>query len=304
MNVALLGPSGAGKGTHAATLAALHGLSHVSTGDVFRRNVLAGTPLGQVARRYLLQGELVPDDVVEGMLADWWRSLPSGRGALFDGFPRTVDQIRFLDELLRDRGSVLDAVVYLRVPDSEIGQRLSGRMICQSCQTPYHARFDPPVAAGRRDRCGSPLYAAPDDVIEPIRARLRIFHRTTEPLLRHYAAAGLLAIVSGEGTVADVEARLTAIFAKIRERRLPPASPADVDALMTPEKMRPPPAVAGPARARPRAAGWTGVRQGNPGRAPERLAAPPPYRNRRFVSRTPASGNPAGKARAVLHGSR
>lgn len=216
MNLALLGPSGVGKGTHAAALAARFQLRHVATGDLFRHNLQTLSPLGLLAKKYMAQGELVPDEVVEAMIESWGHTLPPGTGTLFDGFPRTPDQVRFLDSLLGQFQRKLDAVIYLQVPDAEIIRRLNGRFICRACQTPYHRETKPPRRPGRCDLCDGELYQRPDDTPAMIDARLRVFHRVTEPVLAHYRHAGKLILVSGEGDIAAVDARLAAALESIR----------------------------------------------------------------------------------------
>jgi adenylate kinase len=218
MNIAFIGPSGAGKGTHAFNLRARFGLEHVATGDLFRHHLKTRSALGILARRYMEQGELVPDEVVEAMIEEWADKLPMGRGVLFDGFPRTADQARFINELFGRQQRGLDAVVYLQVPDEEIMRRLSGRLICRDCQTPYHLQFHSPRWPGRCDTCGGALYQRPDDSAELVRTRLRVFHRTTGPVLEHYAAAGNLIIVLGEGSGSEVGARLVAALDGVLNR--------------------------------------------------------------------------------------
>ena len=218
LNVALIGPSGAGKGTHAASLSTRFRLRHVATGELFRENLQTHTALGILARKYMEQGELVPDEVVDAMIEEWCDRLPAERGSLFDGFPRTATQAHFLDELLGRFGRKLDAVIYLKVPDEEIARRLSGRFICRSCQQPYHLQVKPPQVYGVCDECGGELYHRPDDSTEMVAARLRVFHRTTDPMLDYYAAANKLIIISGEGAVADVDARVIRALEGVRNR--------------------------------------------------------------------------------------
>ncbi len=208
MNLALLGPSGAGKGTHAAALGTRYRLRHVSTGDLLRRNLAARNALGILAGKYMEQGELVPDEVVDAMIEEWCGAIGADQGMLFDGFPRTVHQARFLDDLLVRLGRSLDAVLYLRLADDEIIERLGGRQICRQCQAPYHVRVRPPLRPGVCDLCGGPLYQRPDDVPELVRARLRVFHRHVGPVIEHYAKAGRLRILSGAGSMEEVAARL------------------------------------------------------------------------------------------------
>jgi adenylate kinase len=216
MNLALLGPSGVGKGTHATSLAARFNLRHAATGDLFRHNLQTHTALGILARKYMAQGELVPDEVVAAMIEEWGGTLSPAQGTLFDGFPRTADQVKVLDDLLRQLHRTLDAVIYLKVPDDEIVRRLTGRLICQKCQAPYHRTLKPARHAGLCDLCGGELYQRPDDTAAMVEARLRIFHRITEPLLGHYRDAGKLVIVSGEGDIAGVEDRLVAALESVR----------------------------------------------------------------------------------------
>lgn len=218
MNIAIIGPSGSGKGSHAAALCARYVLRHVSTGDLFRHHLQTRSALGILARRYMAQGELVPDEIVDAMIEEWADKLPPAKGAFFDGFPRTTDQVRFLDELLGRLNRAIDAVVYLRVSDEEIVRRLSGRLICRDCQAPYHTQFQPPQNDGICDRCGGALYQRPDDSAEMVRTRLRVFHRTTGPVLDYYAAANKLIILPGEGTSAEVEARMIGALDALRNR--------------------------------------------------------------------------------------
>lgn len=217
MNIALIGPSGVGKGTHAASLCARFDLRHVATGDLFRHHLLTRSALGLLARKYMEQGELVPDEVVDAIMEEWCVRRTPGEGALFDGFPRTAYQAQFLDGLLQKLNRPLDAVVYLRVPDAGIIDRLAGRLICRNCQTPYHRTLHPARQAGVCDTCGGELYQRPDDSTQLVQARLRVFHRMTGPVLEHYAAAGRLAILSGEGSIGEVDTRLLDFVAAVQQ---------------------------------------------------------------------------------------
>ncbi len=237
LNIAIIGPSGAGKGTHASGLSTRFRLRHVATGDLFRENLMSHTALGLLARKYMEHGELVPDEVVDAMIEEWCDRLPDEKGALFDGFPRTVYQARFIDELLQQAGRKLDAVVYLTVPDEEIARRLSGRYICRSCQEPYHLQTRPPSVYGVCDECGGQLYHRPDDSTELVLTRLRVFHRTTDPLLSYYAAAKKLILVSGEGDIDEVDARLVRALEAVRNRTYGFATPEDLAQIARP---RPP----------------------------------------------------------------
>ena len=206
MNLALIGPSGVGKGTHVAGLCARFDLRHVATGDLFRQHLQTRSALGLLARKYMEHGELVPDEVVDAMIEEWCDQRTSGEGVLFDGFPRTAYQARFLDGLLQKLNRPLDAVIYLRVPDDGIVRRLAGRLICRNCQTPYHRTLHPARKNDVCDCCGGELYQRSDDSTELVQARLRVFHRMTGPVLDHYAAAGRLVIISGEGLIGELDA--------------------------------------------------------------------------------------------------
>jgi len=217
MNIALIGPSGVGKGTHAASLCARFNLRHVATGDLFRHHLQTRSALGLLARKYMEQGELVPDEVVDAIIEEWCIRRDPAEGAFFDGFPRTAYQARFLDGLLQTLHRPLAAVIYLRVPDEVIVDRLAGRLICRSCQTPYHLTLHPPVQDGFCDACGGELYQRPDDTTALVQARLKVFHRMTGPVLAHYAAAGRLAIISGEGSIGEVDTRLLDFVAAVKQ---------------------------------------------------------------------------------------
>lgn len=217
MNIALIGPSSVGKGTHAASLCTRFDLRHVATGDLFRYHLKTHSALGQLARKYMEQGELVPDEVVDSIIEEWCVQRTPGEGALFDGFPRTAYQAQFLDRLLQKLNRPLDAVVYLRVPDDVIVSRLAGRLICRNCQAPYHRTLHPAQRDGFCDVCGHELYQRPDDTTQLVQARVRIFHRMTGPVLEHYAAAGRLALINGEGTIREVEARLLDLVAAMQQ---------------------------------------------------------------------------------------
>lgn len=228
MNIAILGPSGVGKGSHAANLCSRFRLRHVATGDLFRDNLENHTALGILARKYMSQGELVPDEIVDAMIEEWLGRLPGERGMLLDGFPRTLPQARFLDDLLARCQRTLDAVICLQAPDEEIISRLAGRFICRNCQTPYHQRLRPPQVYGVCDECGGELYHRPDDSMDLARTRLKVFHRAVAPVLEHYANAGKLILVSGEGTMSEVDAALVRALESVRNRSYRFATPADL----------------------------------------------------------------------------
>ena len=235
MNIALIGPSGAGKGTHAASLCARFDLRHVATGDLFRHHLQTRSALGLLARKYMEQGELVPDEVVDAIMEEWCSQRTAREGALFDGFPRTAYQAQFLDGLLQKLNRPLDAVVYLRVPDAGIVDRLAGRLVCRKCQAPYHRTLHPARREGVCDACGGELYQRPDDSTQLVQARLRVFHRMTGPVLEHYAAAGRLAIISGEGSISEVDARLLDFVAAVQRHSATFATRAEAAQVVTVE---------------------------------------------------------------------
>lgn len=218
LNLAIISPSGAGKGTHAKRLSSRFRLRHVATGDLFRANLQDHTALGILARKHMEHGELVPDCIVDAMIEAWFDQLPPELGMLLDGFPRTTEQSRFLDEQLHALGRPLDAVIYLQVSDAEIVRRLAGRLICRQCQAPFHREYKPPRAPGLCDECGGPLYQRPDDSTDMVNARIHVFHRMTEPVIEHYAAQGKLTVLSGEGAITDVDRRLEHTIDGIRDR--------------------------------------------------------------------------------------
>ena len=204
MTIALIGPSGAGKGTQAARLVATRDLLHISTGDLFRDALEKRTALGFLTRQYMNAGELVPNEVVGSLIEEWMVKVMPGKEILFDGFPRTRHQANLLDDLSRVQDRHLRAAIYLKVSDEEITRRLPGRIICRTCQTPYHVEHRPPAVEGRCDLCRGELHTRDDDIPAIVRTRIRTSHRTLEPLLDHYAESGKLLIVDGEGTVDEV----------------------------------------------------------------------------------------------------
>ncbi len=208
MVVILLGPPGAGKGTQAARLAERLGLAHVASGDLFREAVAAQTPLGQKAQGYMERGELVPDEIVVAMVLERLTRPDCRRGAILDGFPRTVAQAEALERDLSAQGKKADAVLLVNVPDEVVLERLTGRRICRNCQAPYHLTFHPPAQEGVCDRCGGALYQRDDDREETVRHRLRVYWEQTAPLISYYRQKRLLREVDGVGEVEEVGERL------------------------------------------------------------------------------------------------
>jgi adenylate kinase len=207
VRLVLVGPPGAGKGTQAEFIAAHLTVPKISTGDIFRANVTAGTPLGVEARRFMDAGQLVPDEVTINMVRERLAEPDSADGFLLDGFPRTVPQAAALDKLLADLGVALDIVLELVVDDDEVVRRLSGRRTCHGCGKVWHLEFDPPTHEGVCDRCGGQLFQRDDDKPETVAERLRVYARDTAPLIDFYGAQGKLVGLDAAGPVEDVTER-------------------------------------------------------------------------------------------------
>lgn len=197
MFIVLLGPPGAGKGTQAQRIATATKLLHISTGDMFRENVKAGTELGKLANEYMAKGELVPDEVTIGMLLERITRPDAAKGAMFDGFPRNVAQAFALDQALAGKGAKIDHALLIGVADEELIGRLGGRWICRGCGRLYHERNDPPKKEGYCDSCGGELYQREDDRPEVVRARLEK-QKPPAALIEHYRQAGVLQEIDGQ----------------------------------------------------------------------------------------------------------
>ena len=208
MYLVLLGPPGSGKGTQAERLKEQLGLPHVASGDLFRENIGNETELGLLAKGYMDRGQLVPDDVTIAMVRERLQQPDCDDGVILDGFPRTLAQAQALDKMLASTGRALAGVLYINLPNEETVRRLSGRWICGQCQTPYHVVFSPPAEEGVCDECGGELYQRDDDRPETVRARLRVYHEQTAPLIDYYRRAGLLVEVDGTGDIEAVSAAL------------------------------------------------------------------------------------------------
>ena len=206
MKLIFLGSPGAGKGTQAARFAARYGIAHISTGDMLRAELRAGTPLGQQAQGYMNRGELVPDEVILGMVQSRIGQADCANGFLFDGFPRTVAQADALAALC-----AVDRVVNIDVPQERLVARISGRRMCPDCGAAYHVSTHPD---GRCGKCGGALYQREDDREETVRNRLRVYEEQTQPLIEYYAARGLLVTVNGDESIE----RVTEAIAQAVER--------------------------------------------------------------------------------------
>ena len=204
----LLGAPGAGKGTQAAMLVESLGIPHVASGDLFRDNLGRGTELGLLAKKYMDEGKLVPDDVTVRMVLDRLARPDCAKGVILDGFPRTIAQAQALESALGEKGQGIKAALYIRVSTEELLKRLGGRYTCKNCQSVYHIVFDPPKQAGVCDKCGGPLYQRADDTLETARKRLGVYFHQTAALIEHYRQQGLLKQVNGERSIEAVQAAL------------------------------------------------------------------------------------------------
>ncbi len=218
MYVVILGAPGAGKGTQATAIAERYGLVHIATGELLRDAVRWGTEPGKKAKHYMERGELVPDELVVGLVMDRLSEPDADAGALFDGFPRNLRQAMVLDEALRQRGKGVDVALYLKVSEPVLIARLSGRWECASCRTPYHELYKPPKVAGVCDQCGGVLVQRADDRPEAVKRRLQVYMEQTEPVLEHYRKRGILAEVDGEQPIPEVTRQIMAVLAARGEK--------------------------------------------------------------------------------------
>jgi len=210
MRLILLGPPGAGKGTQAKLLVERLKIPQVSTGDMLRAAVKAGTPLGQEAKQYMDRGALVPDAVIIGLVRERLQQPDCAGGYILDGFPRTAAQAEALEKTLAALHASLDSVVSLEVPTEDLVLRIAGRRTCRNCGAMYHVRFSPSKTEGRCDACGGPTYQRDDDREETVRRRLAVYAEQTAPLVSFYEARGLLRRVPGTGEIAEIFQRIAA----------------------------------------------------------------------------------------------
>lgn len=210
MHIIFLGAPGAGKGTQAARVAEELKLAHIATGDLFRQAQGQKTELAMQAKSYMEKGLLVPDEITIQMVLERISAPDCAGGVIFDGFPRNLNQAESLDKALEGQGKAIDKVVYIKVSEEELLERLGGRWICRGCQTPYHEVNNPPKVKGVCDKCGGELYQRADDNTETIKNRLKVFFADTTPLIDYYTAAGKLLEVEGEGDVSRIKDRIVA----------------------------------------------------------------------------------------------
>ncbi|UBH08819.1 adenylate kinase [Macrococcus armenti] len=215
MNIILMGLPGAGKGTQASEIIKKYPIPHISTGDMFRAAIKNNTELGQKAKSYMDNGELVPDEVTIGIVRERLLEEDAKKGFLLDGFPRTVEQAVALNEMLAEAGRKIKAVVNIDVQEEELMNRLTGRRICETCGTTYHLVFNPPKVEGICDIDGGKLYQRADDNPETVRNRLDVNIKQTKPLIDFYTQQGVLFNIDGSKDIKDVTAEVEAVLQEL-----------------------------------------------------------------------------------------
>ncbi|WP_298223149.1 adenylate kinase [Acidocella sp.] len=216
MELILLGPPGAGKGTQSKLLETRYGVAQISTGDMLRAEVKAGTPIGLEAKSVMDSGRLVSDDILVRMIGERIKRSDCANGFILDGFPRTVPQAEALDKLLHEQAVDLDAVIELKVDEAILVERISGRFSCAKCGEGYHDKFKQPKVSGVCDVCGGTEFTRrPDDKAETVHARLEAYNAQTAPILPYYKARGRLFSVDGMADMVEVEAQIEAVLRQV-----------------------------------------------------------------------------------------
>lgn len=204
MKIIMLGAPGAGKGTQAEKIAEKYQIPHISTGDIFRANISAGTALGKKAEGYIDQGLLVPDELVVDLVVDRIHQQDCVKGYVLDGFPRTIPQAQYLDKALKEMGTDVKWAIDVHVPDENIIRRMSGRRACLHCGATYHVEYAAPEKDGVCDKCGEALVQREDDHPETVKKRLEVYHEQTQPLIAYYREKGILKVIDGTMDLEDV----------------------------------------------------------------------------------------------------
>lgn len=204
MNIILMGPPGAGKGTQAANLVKEYGLTHISTGDIFRKALKEQTKYGVIAKYFMQFGHLVPDDYTIQMVREYLQENEFPNGFVLDGFPRTIIQARELESIAKEFGFKIDAVINLDIELDRLVPRLSGRRTCKECGMSFHIEYNPPKVEGICDACGGELYQRPDESEEAVKVRLDTYEKQTRPLIDYYTMKGQITNINGDQSMEDV----------------------------------------------------------------------------------------------------
>ncbi|GFR35245.1 adenylate kinase [Thermobrachium celere] len=204
MRIVLLGPPGAGKGTQAKLIVQKYNIPHISTGDIFRKNIKEMTPLGIKAKEYIDKGQLVPDELTVEIVKDRIKEDDCKNGFLLDGFPRTVAQADALNDVLNSLGTKLDHVININVDENNLIVRLTGRRVCPKCGASFHVAFNPPKVEGICDYCGAEVVQRADDSEETVKNRLSVYYKQTQPLIDYYTKNGLIRNINGEQEINEV----------------------------------------------------------------------------------------------------
>ncbi|MGL4252708.1 MAG: adenylate kinase [Fusobacteriaceae bacterium] len=212
MNIMLFGAPGAGKGTQAKPIMDRYGIPQISTGDILRAAIKAGTAMGLEAKKFMDEGKLVPDTTIIGIIKDRIVEEDCKKGFILDGFPRTIPQAEALEAIMKEIGIKLDKVISLNVPDSAIVERITGRKNCPACGASFHVKFNPPKAEGICDHCGGELITRKDDTEETVVTRLKSYHEQTAPLFHFYKERGVMAEVDGMKPLDEVTAEIFSIL--------------------------------------------------------------------------------------------
>jgi adenylate kinase len=215
VKIILLGPPGAGKGTQAKSISNKYSIPHISTGDIFRKNISDRTPLGIEAKKYIDKGHLVPDKLTIDIIKDRLDEEDCCNGFLLDGYPRTVNQAEALEVMLNERGEKLDTALLIKVPKEFIIDRMTGRRVCTTCGASYHVKYNPTRITGICDICGSVVIQRDDDTEETVRERLDIYDAQTQPLINYYTNKNLLSQVDGTQAINDVFKNICGILGAI-----------------------------------------------------------------------------------------
>lgn len=212
MKIVLLGPPGAGKGTQAKSISSKYGIPHISTGDIFRKNLTEKTPLGLKVKEYMDKGLLVPDQLTIDIVKDRLDSKDCKEGFLLDGFPRTVNQAEALGEYLKSKGEKIDAALLIDVPSEQIVKRMTGRRVCPECGASYHVMFNPTKVEGKCDVCASEVIQRKDDSEDTVVKRIKVYDEQTQPLINFYKNEGALKSVDGTLSIDEVFNRICQVL--------------------------------------------------------------------------------------------